>query len=215
MRHSVYDYLKSLGFNPKTVIDCGSAQGEWSGVIKSFYPDTKLLAIDASNWFDGPYPHTDLFEQVLLSDKNGNEVLFYKKDKGNCTGDSIFKENTFNYRTENIVIETKKTITLYEICKKHNIEKIDLLKLDTQGSEILILKGLGDLLYDVDFLEIECSVVNWNEGGCMFYDVVDFLKERFDVFEITELHRHNGGLIQIDFLFQNKKNTIEKNFGQK
>ena len=48
----------------------------------------------------------------------------------------------------------------------------------------------------------------------MYYDVIDFLKSDFDVFEITEIHRHNGGLIQLDLLFQNKKNKIEKNYGQ-
>jgi FkbM family methyltransferase len=215
MRHSVYSYLKSLGYSPDYVVDCGSAQGEWSGIIKSVFPNITLLSVDALNWFDGNHPHTHLFEQVVLSDENDKDVLFYRKDEGNCTGDSIFKENTFNYKTTNLVVEKRKTKTLRYICEKNNITKIDLLKIDTQGSEILILKGLGDLLNIVDFLEIECSVVNWNGGGCMMVDVIDFLKPTFDIFEVTELHRHNGGLIQLDFLFQNKNNKIEKNYGQK
>jgi hypothetical protein len=89
--------------------------------------------------------------------------------------------------------------------------KIDLLKIDTQGSEILVMEGLGERLNDVEFIELECSLIEWNIGGCSLQEVIDFLKNQFVIFDVIELHRLNGNdLFQIDILFQNKKSKITK-----
>jgi len=37
-KHKTYEHLKSLGFKPNVIIDCGAGWGEWSGFIKSIYP---------------------------------------------------------------------------------------------------------------------------------------------------------------------------------
>ena len=48
-------------------------------------------------------------------------------------------------------------------------------------------------------------------GGCSLQDVIDYLKDRFVIFDVIELHRLNGNdLFQIDIIFQNKKSNIVK-----
>jgi hypothetical protein len=111
----------------------------------------------------------------------------------------------------NTLIEKIKSTTLIEILNKHNLNEINLLKIDTQGSELLIMKGLGDKLKEIEFIELECALVDYNIGGCTFYDVLNFLKDDFEIFDIVELHRHNVHyLCQIDVVFQNKKSKIVK-----
>jgi hypothetical protein len=97
------------------------------------------------------------------------------------------------------------------LCEKNQIPRVDLLKLDTQGSEILIMKGLGDMLNNVEFVEIECSLVEYNLGGCLIGDVIEFMKDKFIIYEIIDFHRHYDlDLIQIDIIFQNKNSKIKK-----
>jgi FkbM family methyltransferase len=211
MRNQVYNRLKELGFIPSTIIDCGACVGEWSGQIRQVYPDSFIIGIDASNWSEGDIPSTNVSEFEVLSNEDGKEIIFYKKSEGLCTGDSIFKENTQHYQEHNTIKEVRISKTLKTLCDKHNIDKIDLLKIDTQGSEILVMDGLRDKLNDVEFIELECSLIEWNIGGCSLQDVIDYLKDRFVIFDIIELHRLNGNdLFQVDIIFQNKKSKIVK-----
>lgn len=211
-REFIYSRLKDLGFNPEKIVDCGACKGEWSGSIKSVFSNSFVLGVDANDWNEnGCFPYTNACAIEVLSDEDNKEVIFYKKKEGLCTGDSIFREDTQHYREHNTIEEKRITKTLKTVCKEKNLEKIDLLKIDTQGSEILIMKGLNEMLYDVEFIELECSLVEYNIGGCLLEDIIDFLKNNFRVYEILELHRHyEQDLIQVDVIFQNKKSKIQK-----
>jgi FkbM family methyltransferase len=215
-RHEIYSNLKNIGFNPNIVVDCGAAWGEWCGVMKPLFPECTMIGIDANKWTPENIPGTDITEITVLSDEYNKEMVFYRKKEhvegGTfCTGDSLFIEDTQHYKEHNTIKDTVRTETLKSILEKHNLPKIDLLKMDTQGSEILIMKGLGELLKEIEFIELETSLVEYNKGGCSFYDVIEFLKEDFELFDIIELHRHyNFYLCQIDVIFQNKKSKIQR-----
>ena len=211
-RNLVYNRLKTLGFYPTTSIDGGACNGEWSTLIRSIFTDTFIMGIDANDWNGNQsFPGVDIGEIAVLTNKDNLEVIFNKKVEGFCTGDSIFKENTFHYSDDRLIEEKRVGITLKTLCKNNNIKKIDLLKLDTQGSEIMIMEGLGEMLKEIEFIEIECSLVEWNIGGCMISDVIKFLDNDFEIYEILEFHRlNNQDLIQVDILFKNKKSLIRK-----
>lgn len=215
-KHKTYEYLKSLGFKPNVIIDCGAGWGEWSGFIKSIYPDSFTISIDANPWTNGEIPGANVTEISVLSDEEGKEMTFYRKkenlEQGTyCTGDSLFRENTQHYQEHNTIEEKVLTTTLTNILNKHNKNTVDLLKIDTQGSELIIMKGLGDKLRDVEFIELECSLIEYNLGGCSFTEIIDFLKEDFEIYDIVDLHYHyNSFLAQIDVVFKNKKSKIVK-----
>ena len=211
-RSLVYKRLLELGFNPKVSIDGGACHGGWSAEIKSVFPNTIIMGVDANDWNkNGSFPHVNIGEVQVLSDVDEKEVIFYKKIEGHCTGDSLFKENTFHYSDELLVEEKRISTTLKSLCDKHNISKIDLLKLDTQGSEVIIMKGLGEMLNSVDFIELECSLVEWNLGGCKIGDVIEFLRSQVEIYEILEFQRLNDvELIQVDLIFKNKNYQFNK-----
>lgn len=205
-RNLIYGRLRDLGFKPKVCIDGGACRGEWSSEIREIFPETYIMGVDANDWNgNGGFPNTNVGEVEVLSNKEGEEVIFYKKIEGHCTGDSLFKENTTHYSDELLIKEKRTTTTLKSLCEKHNIKKIDLLKLDTQGSEIIIMEGMGDMLNSVDYIELECSIIEWNINGCKIGDVIEFLSPQFEIYEIVEFHRlNNVELIQVDVVFKNK-----------
>lgn len=215
-RYQIYNSIKEHGFDPNVIVDCGAAGGEWTREIRSVFNTSQIVGIDANKWTDGNIPDTDITEIAVLADKDNKEMIFYRQknhiDNGKfCTGDSLFIEDTQHYQEHNTIKELVKTKTLKSILEKYNIKDIDLLKIDTQGSELLIMKGLGQQLKNIEFIELEISLIEYNKDGCMFYDVIDFLKTDFEIYDIVELHRHhNIYLCQIDIIFQNKKSNIKK-----
>ena len=90
------------------------------------------------------------------------------------------------------------------IAAKHSIERLDLLKIDTQGAELAILSGGASLLKRTSAVWLEVSFVKLYEGSCLFHEVHEALYA-LD-FRMTELHpgwrTPSGELAQADALFQ-------------
>jgi hypothetical protein len=78
-----------------------------------------------------------------------------------------------------------------------------ILKLDTQGYEIEILKGAPKLLQQVEVVLLEASLIPINKGAPLFSDVVEFMSGcSFRLFDITsQVRRKDRVLWQTDLLF--------------
>jgi hypothetical protein len=73
--------------------------------------------------------------------------------------------------------------------------------LDTQGSELLILKGSREILKTVKFIIVECSIVPYNSGAPNFSETIDFLQsENFHPYAIAEFHKNKKRLFQLDVI---------------
>lgn len=214
-KFETYKHIKELGFDPQVIVDCGAGWGVWIGQISPLFPNAFSISIDANPWTGGKINNSTVTEIEVLSDEDDKEMIFYRKkemiEQGTfCTGDSLFKENTHHYQSINTIEEKVKTKTLKSIINKHHKNYIDLLKIDTQGSELIIMKGLGNILNHIEFIEVECSILEYNLGGCNLIEIITFLNEIFEIYDILELHYHNGFLAHIDILFKNKKSKIQK-----
>lgn len=207
MNFNIYKNIKNNGYNPKIIFDIGAFKGEWSLGIKNIFTNSKIIAIDA-NSYDILIPNSDVSLYETLSDIDGKEVLFYKtKHKFSIgTGDSIYRENTKYYSDEFIIKEVRKTKTLYTLFKEIGIEKCDILKIDTQGSELDILIGLQNKIKDIDYIQLECSLIEYNFGGCNLNEIFYYMYQNsFEIFSTFEEHKNEKNeIFQIDFIFKNK-----------
>jgi FkbM family methyltransferase len=93
--------------------------------------------------------------------------------------------------------------TLDGIVEELHIDRVDLLKIDTQGSERDVLAGGRALLDRTDAIWIEVSFVPLYQGSCLFHEVHDALYGAgFRLFEIGPGWRASSGeLAQADALF--------------
>lgn len=67
--------------------------------------------------------------------------------------------------------------TIDEYCEKHNIHTIDILKIDTQGSELDILMGIGNMLKQkkVKLIFTETYFQQQYENQPMMFDISNYL----------------------------------------
>ena len=91
-----------------------------------------------------------------------------------------------------------------------------MLKIDTQGSEIDIIKGGSEILKNCKAILLECPIISYNIGAPTLSDYVEYLDSiNYLPLDITETHYLDKVLVQIDIIFLRKdifqKFTKEKN----
>lgn len=204
-------YLRSLGFNPNLVIDIGAFEGYWSKSTSKIFTDSKYMLFEpqheksniiSENMRGAKY----VLENQLLGAVDNDVVSFYKMG----TGSSYYPENTNANRVEIKI----KTLTLDTYIKTNKIELINtLLKLDTQGSELDILKGAKLSLSKIDIILIELSLVQYNFNAPKYLEILQYLEEEnFVLFDILDIHRSNKSSLplQFDGIFVNTNSDFYK-----
>lgn len=129
----VFKKLKECGFNPSQTIDIGANVGAWSRSFHNIFPESKILMIEGNQEHRNKLQATGFpFEIALLSSHSRNMTFF--KGKGTGTGSTIYRENT----NEKMIPITMTALSVDEVLAKHQVETAGMMKLDIQGSEVLV-----------------------------------------------------------------------------
>ena len=179
-------YLLNKNLNQKfTLLDIGAANGangRWN--IISDKLDSILVEPHKESAKDLKLQGLEVIESVLHSEDN-KEIKFYSTRKPMCS--SFYKpnfdhlKNFLNKERFEIVSEsTFSTKTLdSEIIR---FQQPNFIKIDTEGSELDILKGSKNTLLNVFGLEVECSFYQLRVGQPLFEEVRSYLKSLDFVF---------------------------------
>jgi len=192
--------LQDKGITINVIFDIGARYGRWSRGISKIFPHAKFYLFEASDKCKPALMRQSFpFFIETLSSKIKN-VTFYEK---NTPGDSYLKDKSIIYKKSAGI--TKKTSTIASLIEQKKLPVPDFVKIDTQGSEIDILKGSGKHLKMIKLLYLECPVININQGAPDISEYLTFTKKAgFIPLDICEKHIHNNILLQIDILFINK-----------
>jgi len=199
---SVEAHLKDLvtrGVDFKNVFDVGAYKGQWTKSVKRFLPSNTNYFL-----FEPNTKHNPELEEIghpyfnfLLGHQDNLSVDFYSV--GN-TGDSYYKEVNPIYGDENVVNVQMKTLD--SVILEFGLPQPDLLKLDTQGSELDILRGSIKTLEHTKAVIVELPISSLNPGAPSIQDTLNFMaKHAFTPVKVTEIHELLGVLVQIDIAF--------------
>jgi FkbM family methyltransferase len=206
MRERLLCLRNIFGFQPSVIYDIGAHEGLWTRDCKEIFPSATYYQFEAdTDKKEKLVNGTKSFFEVLGNEDN-KEVDYYKVKTQKfkyTTGNSIFPENSYLYtQSENFYIEKRIMKHLDTLVLENNLPFPDFLKLDTQGSELLILEGAAECMKKAKVILLEVSIHEYNKNAPLIADVLAFMKERkFLMFDIIENHIINGVLAQIDILF--------------
>lgn len=195
-------HLKKSGVDLEQALDIGAYRNEFTNILKSIWPNIKVQQFEADER-QKKYLEKDA-KIVVLGDSEKEVVLYTLEDTGygSTTGTSIFKENTTFYK--NPINKTCQMKTLDSVVDMSGDWSKGLIKIDTQGSELLILKGATEFLKnDPMYILLECSFVEYNQGAPLVSEVTSYMDSiGYRPIDIVDLHYHDNQLIQGDYLFQ-------------
>ena len=185
----------SDNLNPLTIFDVGANKGEF---IKEILKLNKPSQIHAFEPQSGLLDNLKLtvndaliqtnFQQVYirpygLSIKKGEFDLF-KDEKADALASTVFKVgasfSSIKINSEKIQLERGD-----EYCINHNIQAIDYLKIDTEGSESDALLGFGSMIENrmIKMIQFEYGV-NTAFGASSLQEFYNLLDNKFILFKI-------------------------------
>jgi len=194
------------GFLPKTIVDVGAFEGNWSKLAKRIWPEGRLVMIE---------PNVEKRPQLTSVAKELDATLFYEllgSENNRVVSFNIMGSGSGVMSERSAVprrAEARELRTMDSLLKE--IEPPGILKIDAQGYELEILRGALQVLPSFEAVLLEIAVIEINEGAPLLHDVIAFMKNvGFITYDILELHRRplDGALNQIDIIFVREQSAL-------
>lgn len=157
--HITQRYLKTF---PNAVVHAFEPFEEFHSNFRRQNPDTKNVHLNS----------------VALSDKEG-EADFYLNENGDTN--SLLEPTTIGANSDKACLNKGsrkvRTMTLDKYCADMDIQHIDILKMDTQGAELFILKGAERLLKEgrIRVIYTEGYFKPQYKDQPLLYDIANYL----------------------------------------
>ena len=192
--------IKKRGFKKiNTFLDVGAHKGESINFFLKNMEIKKIISFEASplnfeilkknrNKYLEKFPNTEIIiENIALGFEN-KEVLFKQFNESSSSTLSEINEQSKYFKKKFKVLnffsnkKIYKTIkikveTLSDYLDKNNINRVGFLKIDTEGYEYEILKGMVNKIKSVDIIMFEHHYDNMIKKNYTFTDINELLKQ--------------------------------------
>jgi len=154
----VFDFIKSYIHQGDTVIDIGAHHGKYTSFFLQLVSGGGMVysyEINPKSFYtlDNKFAHNDnvITNQIAVSDIDGTEN-YYSSPNFRSYGVNIVGHDVDH--VEGKLLGNVKSVRLDSVLKG----KIDFIKIDVEGAELKVLKGMKGIIEDVHYLLIECHL---------------------------------------------------------
>ena len=221
-------FLKIKDNKPIVIFDVGCFRGDWTkSMLRILNKNTSnkllfhLFDVNPKStiYLKNLLKNTNIkFNYLALNEEKGEKEFYFNNffESAGSSLDTIYKDNRTWVKTRKLFLQLfslKKvkdfsvikvnTDTLDNYCVTHNIDQIDVLKIDVEGSEQRVLLGAKQKLKSIKIIYTEI-VENKEMFGKKEKEIKDFLGKNDFIF----LDKYNlsffNNIIAKDFIFVNK-----------
>ncbi len=188
--------------HPLTIFDIGAHEGKLTERYSQMFPTAKIYTFEPvpeiftmleQQFHENPQI---IVNQLAVSDAVGTADFYLHAYTSYGWNSLLPKSPTSIIVPEDKSVVKVPTITIDVFCDRHNINTIDLLKLDIQGGELLALKGALNMLQKggIKLIYSEVSFGDLYEGQAMFHDIAAYLHDfGFRTYGFYNMYNPNDG----------------------
>lgn len=161
--------LQVSGFEPRRILDIGGNVGQFAAICHGVWPGAHVTSVEANETCRARLAaNADECHIALLSDRE-REVTFWTHDLNEVSQGCSYYRETLDCFPHTVPVEMQ-TTTLEKLLA--GCEPYDLVKLDTQGSELDIIRGGREIVRQAQYVlcEMQCDTPS-NEGAPTRADV--------------------------------------------
>lgn len=195
--------LRTLGFNPQTVIDVGVANQ--TPELYDAFPGAGLLLIE---------PVAE-FEPYLKNICQRYKAQYVLSAAGEAPGVATLNVHTNQLDCSSLLNEVEgapvdgiprevPVVTIDGQCSQRELKGPYLIKIDAQGAELRVLEGAARVLHETEVVILEATLFGTMINGPQLADVVSYMKDRgFVVYDAWGFNYrpYDGALAQLDMTF--------------
>lgn len=179
-------YLKSLALNgvsPKVVYDLGSCTLHWYNSARTIWPGADFYLVDAMHEVEFLYQEGHLNYSIACLSDSDRKTVTWNQTTLDPGGNSYYQENpqlnplSTHFRSDCVHV-VRNCTTLDSLVSKNSWPWPDLVKMDIQGAELDVLKGMSVTLQHVEHLILELQATDYNQGAPERDEVVSWLDHR-------------------------------------
>ena len=175
--HLGFQYLPKMG---DCVVDVGAGVGEELMIFSKLVGSSgKVYAIEAHpktfkalkyNQEKNAFDNTELL-QLAIADSPGH--IFIED-----TPDSLANKVSQEQHADSFKVGA---ITIEQLIEKYNIQQVDFMKVNIEGAEQLLIKGIGKTIGKIKNMAISCHDFRYQNEGIQFFKtkkiVLEFLQD--------------------------------------
>ncbi len=217
-----------------TILDVGANLGDTIKEFKRFWPGARIHAFEPQSECQSALSAVkSLFagDEVIINatavghaNVSGQAFFTHDLSKGISGFHKINLKSLDSVRLKEIEKEGAGTLPEYEktlnhervvpvlrlddYMSSHEIGRVDLLKIDTQGYEPEVLEGAGEKLRDIDVVLTELMFYDYYERSLSFSDIERFLiPAGFRLYDISHIAKNpmNGRTDWVDVIYVNER----------
>lgn len=200
-------HMASIGFSPRVIVDVGAAEGKWSRMAASIWPEARIVA------FEPRETKRAQLEAARRELPNFSYHICFLGEKPARVSYADRGNQTSLYTTHAKVGESADMRTLDEHVEAELVPQPDLLKLDVQGYELKVLAGCERVIGGIQAVLTEASFYNFHPAMPTADDVIAYMRERgFVVYDVMGLLRleEDDALGQMDLMFLRSDHPLRR-----
>jgi FkbM family methyltransferase len=199
--------LQACGFQPRTVFDIGVARG--TPELYAAFPAAHYVLVDPTRE-SLPYMQQIARRQravilnLALGERDGEAMITVRTD--DIGGSTFYEEVGPLGPTRRYAVPVRRFDQAIG-----DFERPALCKIDVQGAEMSVLRGMGERIHELDAILIETSLIATIKDGPEIADVVTYLRQRsFVVYDVLGGGRRplDNALAQLDLLFVKESSPL-------
>jgi len=198
--HAALERIHDMGLQVATVIDVGASDGRWSQQMQRWFPDASYLLIEAQA------THERRLRAYKEREKNVDYVLAAAAD---ARGQVFFNASDSagglaSHENADGCTQLVHATTVDHEIQTRRLPAPFLIKLDTHGFEVPILRGAERTLANTVAICVETYNFVLCEGCLRFPETCAFLQNEgfLPIGLVSPLFRHTDGILwQMDLIF--------------
>lgn len=193
-------HLRWLSFDPRTIYDIGASNSIWSALASCIYPQARFELFEPLNKFSENYKTSKKSHPGIQRFHQTSPHAIHELALGSRNGECVFTRYSHDVGSTSLAVDpntpetTQITVPIARLddyVRLKGLAKPDLMKLDTQGSEMEIFDGADKCLMACQVIFVETWLTKgYGSNTPLMLEMANFLKPYgFELFSIWDEYR--------------------------